>query len=245
MRDHRSLSGTIRNCAGGPTPWGSWMTCEETTDVSPARHAARLHLRRAGRGTFSDPTPMRDMGRYSHEALAVDPATGYIYETEDAGDSSGFYRYVPNTSATLGRRRTALHAEGRERQPRRTSAASYRERHRPSTSSGCRSTRPTTRRPRCRATSSGHRAARRARRRSRGSKALVRQRREDLHRLDQRRRRAQRADLGIRPEGGNDRAAVPVAGRGGAECAGQHHASARAAVWCCAKTAAAKSSSTA
>ena len=43
-----------------------------------------------------DPAPIRDMGRFSHEAVAIDPVTGYIYETEDAGGSSGFYRYVPH-----------------------------------------------------------------------------------------------------------------------------------------------------
>lgn len=35
------------------------------------------------------------MGRFSHEALAVDPATGYVYETEDAGNTSGLYRFIP------------------------------------------------------------------------------------------------------------------------------------------------------
>ena len=49
---------------------------------------------------LGDPTPLRDMGRFSHEALAVDPATGYIYETEDAGNS-GFYRFVPGTPGQL------------------------------------------------------------------------------------------------------------------------------------------------
>jgi uncharacterized protein len=44
----------------------------------------------------SNAKPIRDMGRFSHEALAVDPHTGYIYETEDAGSTSGFYRYVPD-----------------------------------------------------------------------------------------------------------------------------------------------------
>jgi secreted PhoX family phosphatase len=43
-----------------------------------------------------DPTPLVDMGRFSHEAVMVDPATGIIYETEDAGETSGFYRFVPN-----------------------------------------------------------------------------------------------------------------------------------------------------
>jgi secreted PhoX family phosphatase len=45
--------------------------------------------------------PLRDMGRFSHEAVAVDPSTGYVYETEDAGGSSGFYRFVPTTSGDL------------------------------------------------------------------------------------------------------------------------------------------------
>jgi hypothetical protein len=88
-----SLSGTIRNCAGGPTPWGSWMTCEETTDFTTMPHG---YIFDVPSDEFGDPTPIRDMGRFSHEALAVDPVSGYIYETEDAGGSSGFYRYIPH-----------------------------------------------------------------------------------------------------------------------------------------------------
>jgi uncharacterized protein len=88
-----SLSGTVRNCAGGPTPWGSWMTCEETTDFLGQPHGYVFDVPTEGR---SDAKPIREMGRFSHEALAVDPHSGYIYETEDAGSSSGFYRYVPN-----------------------------------------------------------------------------------------------------------------------------------------------------
>jgi secreted PhoX family phosphatase len=88
-----SISGTLRNCAGGPTPWGSWLTCEETTAFAGAAHGYVFDVPANG---FGDPAPIRDMGRFSHEAVAVDPITGYIYETEDAGGSSGFYRYVPN-----------------------------------------------------------------------------------------------------------------------------------------------------
>ena len=88
-----SLSGTIRNCAGGPTPWGSWMTCEETTTFVGVPHGYVFDVPVEG---FSDALPIRDMGRFSHEALAVDPRSGYIYETEDAGGSSGLYRYIPN-----------------------------------------------------------------------------------------------------------------------------------------------------
>ena len=86
-----SLSGTIRNCAGGPTPWGSWLTCEETTEFTTVPHGYVFDVPADGLG---DPEPIRDMGRFSHEAVAVDPVTGFIYETEDTG-SAGFYRYVP------------------------------------------------------------------------------------------------------------------------------------------------------
>jgi len=87
-----SLSGTIRNCAGGPTPWGSWLTCEETTDFTTVPHGYVFEVPADGTG---DPTPIRDMGRFSHEAVAVDPRNHVVYLTEDAGNQSGFYGFVP------------------------------------------------------------------------------------------------------------------------------------------------------
>lgn len=105
---YASLSGTLRNCAGGPTPWGSWLTGEETTAFTGLPHGYVFEVPAGGMG---DPTPIRDMGRFSHEAIAIDPVTGYIYETEDPGASlmsffgsghkSGFYRFVPNVSDRL------------------------------------------------------------------------------------------------------------------------------------------------
>jgi secreted PhoX family phosphatase len=93
-----SIAGTVRNCAGGPTPWGSWLTCEETLD----QPAAGNPLTRAHGYVFEVPLlgaptaePLRAMGRFSHEAVAVDPDTGFLYETEDAGNTSGFYRFRP------------------------------------------------------------------------------------------------------------------------------------------------------
>jgi secreted PhoX family phosphatase len=93
-----SLSGTIRNCAGGPTQWGSWLTCEETTLSTTMPHGYVFEVPADGVGF---PTPIRDMGRFSHEAVALDPATGYVYETEDAGTSSGLYRFVPHSTGHL------------------------------------------------------------------------------------------------------------------------------------------------
>lgn len=90
---YSSLAGTARNCAGGVTAWGTWITCEETGEPG---HGWNFEVSvEAG-----DPTPLVEMGRFSHEALMVDPRTGYIYETEDSGDC-GFYKFVPNRRGRL------------------------------------------------------------------------------------------------------------------------------------------------
>src|SRR5687768_10066123 len=85
-RDFISLNGTIVNCAGGATPWGSWITCEETNAGTPSgwmrQHGYCFDVPAAADGSVPA-IAITDMGRFSHEAVAVDPATSIVYETED------------------------------------------------------------------------------------------------------------------------------------------------------------------
>ncbi|MFH9003202.1 PhoX family protein [Streptomyces afghaniensis] len=102
LSERVAIAGTAVNCAGGPTPWGTWLTCEETEDKAGTNGYAKDH----GFIFEVDPVdphrtgavPLTAMGRFQHEAIAVDPRRGVVYETEDAFQKPFglFYRFLPD-----------------------------------------------------------------------------------------------------------------------------------------------------
>ena len=110
-RQFLSLAGTEINCAGGATPWGTWLSCEESfATAGETLTSSGKFVRERNHGyvfevpasatRLVEPRPLRAMGRFEHEACAVDPRTGIVYMTEDQHHSL-FYRFIPDVPGKL------------------------------------------------------------------------------------------------------------------------------------------------
>jgi len=103
--EYLSLGGTERNCAGGSTPWGTWITCEETDNILAGGdwkqdHGYNFEVRATEEIRLQKAVPLKAMGRFRHEAVAVDPVNSYVYQTEDLPDGA-IYRFIPRTPGRL------------------------------------------------------------------------------------------------------------------------------------------------